>query len=245
MKKNIIIVLVIVVILLIVGIWFFAGRQKNNGQPANTPVGTNSQNQPNQTANNSNTQSRSNTFAGSLSDLMGKKTPQNCQVSFDQNGTAQTSTLYFDGTNLRMDATSNIGGQPSVTHVLITGGWEYTWNDVAIAGMAANTGIKINMSQIKQQAPATPGAAPNNTGLDIQKSMNFSCTPWTPDASQFVLPANIQFQDLSSLIPSAGSPSGGTPATPASACQACQVIPAGAARTQCESSCASIPSPAK
>ena len=112
MNKNTVIAIVIVVIILILAFLFLMGNKANNGQTANNPAG-NSQNpvNPAPAATNSGAQNQANTFAGSLSDLMGKKTPQNCQVSFDQNGTTQTQSLYFDGTNLRTDMVINIGGQ--------------------------------------------------------------------------------------------------------------------------------------
>jgi len=248
MKNKQIVIAIIVVIILIAGIWIFMSGQKNNGQPVNAPTGANSQTQPNPATNNSGTQTttttttQTNTFSGSLADLMAKKSPVNCQVSFDQNGTTQTQSMYFDGTNLRTDMVITIAGQPNTTHLVIKDGWEYMWSDSAIAGMTANTGTKINFSQLqKPQTPAAAGTTPSNGGLDTQKTMNFSCTPWIADASKFDLPANIQFQDLTSLTQTVVPASGGTPGAPASACDMCKLIPAGDARTQCQASCASAP----
>ena len=130
---------------------------------------------------------------------------------------------------------------------MIKDGWEYMWSDAAVGGIAANMGIKMNFDQIKkqQQTQTTPGGAQNN-GLDTQKTMNFSCTPWIADASKFDLPSNIQFTDMTSLAqPPAITPAGATPGATTSACDMCKIIPAGAARTQCESSCASAPTPTK
>lgn len=238
MKKNTIIVIVIVVILLILAIWFLMRGKNSGGQPANVPATGNSQNQANPTTNSQTAQNGANNFAGSLSDLMAKKTPQNCQVSYNTNGTAQTQSLYFDGTNLRTDIAMNVGGQQTTMHALIKDGWEYVWNDTAVGGMAANMGIKMNFAQVQeqQQAQTSPGGARNN-GLDTQKTMNFSCTPWIADASKFDLPSNIQFQDLTSLA----QPAGGTPGTATSACDMCKIIPAGDARTKCEASCNAAP----
>jgi hypothetical protein len=177
-----------------------------------------------------------------LADLMAKKSPVNCQVSFDQNGTTQTQSIYFDGTNLRTDMVMTIAGQQNTTHIVIKDSWEYMWSDSAIAGMTANTGTKINFSQLqKPQTPVATGTTPSNGGLDTQKTMNFSCTPWIVDASKFDLPANIKFQDLTSLTQMVVPAAGGAPEAPASACDMCKIVPAGDARTQCEASCASAP----
>jgi flagellar basal body-associated protein FliL len=247
MKNNTIVIVIVVIVILVIGGWFLMMGQKNNGQPANSVTGTNPQNQTAPAANNQNTQNNASTFSGTLSDLMAKKTPVNCQVSFDQNGTTQTQSMYFDGSNVRSDIVLNVGGQQNTAHVVIKDGWEYMWYENALPGMAAGQGTKINLSSLPKnpQGQKAPAAAQDKGGIDTQKNMNFSCKPWTPDASQFVLPANVQFQDLSSLMqpPAIPAPAvtgaAGAPSVPANVCAVCKNIPAGTARTQCETSCAS------
>ena len=244
MKNKTIVIAIVIVLILIAGIWLLMGK-KNNGAPESPAIGRNPQNQA-AAGGNSVAQNNSNTFAGTLSDLMAKKTPVNCQVSFDQNGMTQTQSMYFDGSNLRTDVVMNVAGQQNTAHVVLKDGWEYMWSEGGALGAAANMGTKINVSEMKkQQAQAASGTPQNNRGLDIQRTMNFACSPWVPDATKFALPTDIQFQDMTSLGPSAGTvPAagvGGTPAAPANLCDVCKNIPAGSARTQCETSCASAP----
>ena len=246
MKNNTIVIAIVIAVILILGVWLLVMGRKNSGQPANPATGANPQNQPAPAASNPSAQNKPSTFSGNLADLMAKKTPVSCQVSFDQNGTTQTQKMYLDGSNVRTDVVMTVGGQQNTAHVVIKDGWEYMWYDNALPGMAANTGTKINLSALPKQpqGQTTPGATQNNGGFDTQKNMNFSCAPWTPDASQFVLPANIQFQDLSSLMQPSAIPvptvtgSAGAVPVPGNICAMCKNIPAGTARTQCEASCA-------
>ena len=246
MTNKIIIIAIVAFLFLGAGAWMLMG-QKSGGQPENSATGVNPQNQAAPAGSNAGTQNNSNTFAGTLSDLMAKKTPVNCQVSFEQNGMTQTQSMYFDGGNLRTDVVMNVGGKQNTAHVVLKDGWEYMWSEGGVSGAADNIGTKINVSEVKkQQAQVAGGAAPNNAGIDTQKTMNFSCVPWMPDASQFELPANIQFQDMTTLVPSAAGSApavgaGGAPAAPANLCDVCKNIPAGSARTQCETSCAGAP----
>jgi hypothetical protein len=247
MKNNAIVIAIVVIVILVIGGWFLVMGQKNSGQLANSATGTNTQNQTAPAANNQNAQNNASTFSGTLADLMAKKTPVNCQVSFDQNGTMQTQSMYFDGSNVRTDMSLNVGGQQNTAHVVIKDSWEYMWYENALPGMAVGQGTKINLSALPKQpqGQTTPTTAQNKGGIDTQKNMNFSCKPWTPDASQFVVPANVQFQDLSSLMqpPAITAPAvtgaAGAPSAPANICAVCKNIPAGPARTQCETSCAS------
>ena len=246
MKNNAIIIAIVVAVVLVIGGWFLVMGQKNNGQSANDLVHSGPIPADVPPVNNQNTQNNASTFSGSLSDLMAKKNPVSCQVSFDQSGTMQTQSIYFDGSNVRTDMVINIGGQQNTAHVVIKDGWEYMWYENALPGMAAGQGTKINLTSLpKNPQGQTAPAAQNKGGIDTQKNMNFSCKPWTPDASQFVVPANVQFQDLSSLMQPPAVPvpavpgTAGAPAAPANICAVCKNIPAGTARIQCETSCAS------
>lgn len=245
MNNKTIVIVVAVVLILGVAVWLVMG-QKFSGQTKNSLSGANSQNQTAPAGNNSAAQNNSNTFAGTLSDLMAKKTPVNCQVSIGQSGMTQTQTIYFDGSNLRTDVAMNVEDRQNTAHVVLKDGWEYMWSEGVASGAAGNIGTKINVSELKKQQAQVASEAPqNNGGIDIQRTMNFSCIPWVPDAAQFALPADIQFQDMTSFGTGAGSVpavgAGGIPTAPANLCDVCKNIPVGSARTQCETSCASAP----
>jgi hypothetical protein len=71
----------------------------------------------------------------------------------------------------------------------------YTWTD------ATKTGSKMALATIeKQQAPGP------NQGFDPNKKVNYSCVPWSTNASMFALPAGIQFNDFSNILPNPSKP---------------------------------------
>jgi hypothetical protein len=210
-NKKVLLIVIIVLLLLVAGGAFFMLTKKPSSQLANSnPVPTSAGTQSVPTAS----------AARSLRDLLTQGLPQKCTFSMENTTGSGTGMIVISGGKVRGEITSTIDGQTTLTHMLVDGTTSYIW-------MGDNTtGFKMSID------PKTITPAPNqpkSAAFDPDKSVNYNCTPWVPDASQFVLPANVTFSDLSKSVMIAPSGAAG-PAT--DKCAACSYL-TGDAKTQC------------
>ncbi len=69
--------------------------------------------------------------------------------------------------------------------------WVHTWNDKMPGG------IKMNLKNI---APTDAQEMNTETQIDLDKQMDFNCINTTVTDSDFVLPNNIKFTDISETV---------------------------------------------
>jgi hypothetical protein len=87
----------------------------------------------------------------------------------------------------------------------------------------------------KMPAP-TPGMAPQPDTSQAKiytQNVDYNCSPWTADASEFALPAGVTFADLSSMMGMVGKGPMARPGMPAMNCSLCDQVPKGHGRDQC------------
>lgn len=122
---------------------------------------------------------------GTLKSLFGKN--QSCTITYPNNGGA--GTVYVSGQKFRGDFTTKTAeGKETTSQVVSDGVYTYVWSS------ESPTGIKMKIDATSPAASAQTG----NFNLDQEVGLN--CSPWGVDASKFIVPANIQFTDISNMI---------------------------------------------
>jgi len=158
---------------------------------------------------------------GSLKSLLAMGTPQKCTYSDTQAGAHSTGTVMVSGGKMRGDFTSVAANGTTHSHMSVMNDTSYMWTD------EMSEGFKMAFSQTQSQTS-------QSNSVDVNKDVDYSCTPWSTDDSQFQLPAGITFSDMTSVMPSgAKTPSSaGTPSGSSSQCGACDQLQE-PSRTQC------------
>lgn len=209
MKKTIPVILAVLIILGI-GIWFLTGRKSQSPQTTNTlsaqPTAATA-NQPQ-----------------SLKDLLLAGIPQTCTVSQTSENNKSDTTIYISGGQMRGDVQAKAGDTNIVTHMIIRDNTTYVWTD------GQTTGYKMAYDPNTPVPTSAPGQ-PQGVNPDVK--VDYHCSPWISDAGKFILPSNITFTDLKSLLPSlpAAPKVSGAPAQ-SDQCAACGYL-TGDAKTQC------------
>jgi hypothetical protein len=226
MKKPVtIIVVVVILILLGAGVFYLLGSHSTSSQSQQAAA---PQSQPMQT-----------TQKKSLLDFFSMAGSQKCTFSNSTNNSS--GTVYVSGGKMRGDFQSSDNGKTNASHMINDGTYVYIWTD------GQTSGYKLSLAAVKQEQ-AQVSATPNNPStktpqqsVNMKQQANYSCGPWSSDATMFTVPTNITFTDYSSFMQggtgstaqpgaAAGAPaSGGNKAE----CAACNQAPAGAARNQC------------
>jgi len=116
-----------------------------------------------------------------------------CTFSHSDEYSTQSGVAYVNTNRLRGDLTiTQEGSAPQKVHVLVAGGWAYTWG----ASFEEGTGIKLQMSlDALDTVPEDDGS----NLVEIDEEVDYTCTPWDEDASMFIAPTDITFKDYSVL----------------------------------------------
>lgn len=230
-NKNTIIIIAIVIILLIGGGLFLSmnktapqGNAPQIPDRGNPPAATTSLN-VNQNNNNSIEQ-----IEGTIKSLLTSGKSISCTFSNNDKDVNISGTVYASGGKIREDFQSSASENKMSGHVIVQPPDAYMWTD------QFKQGFKFSI-----EGQPTPPAGQNNQTPDINKTMRFTCQPWTADSSVFNLPSDITFQTMS--IPAgaaggsaSGSSNGSSTGTTnlTNQCAVCDNIPAGAARDACK-----------
>ncbi len=161
----------------------------------------------------------------SLKEMIASGVSQQCTFSDDSSGAQTAGTVYVGGGKVRGDFSATSGGTVMGMHMIADGTTMHTWID----GMTS--GFSMNMA-------AAQSSTNTQQSFDSDKKIDYRCEPWTVDASRFVLPSDITFQDMAAMMQGAmpGASAGTVPQMQATAaqCQACDQLPdaqRGACRT--------------
>ncbi len=88
---------------------------------------------------------------------------------------------------MRSDVTIAAAGQTMQSHMITDGKTSYVWMD------QQPQGFKMSFS-------STNPASNDATGFNPDEKANYNCSPWSPDKSEFALPANVTFTDMNTLM---------------------------------------------
>lgn len=125
---------------------------------------------------------------------------QKCVYSADIQGVTTSATVYISKGNMRADSKVIIQGKDVESHMIVMNDTSYIW------GGGLPQGLKLDIKNLtaQNQAKNTQGQP-----FDMTKEIDYTCSPWTYDASLFALPSGIEFGDMSAMIqkamPSAAS----------------------------------------
>jgi hypothetical protein len=85
---------------------------------------------------------------------------------------------------------------------------------------------------IKMAVSASQSTTTSSSQNPYNENVNYTCSPWTPNSSEFALPAGVTFEDMTSLM-QGGASTGTSGSVNAGACGACDQAPNASAKAQC------------
>jgi hypothetical protein len=176
--QNKIIIIVVALIIIIAG---FLGYTKLAGKTSNNPSITITNEQD----------KKENTLTGTIKDLLAKNLTQKCTIVYPEN--KGTGTIYFAGKKFNGEFTMNIENQKMTSYTISDGTYMYIWTN------NSPTGMKMKISEQEVKTPT--GTTTQKTNLEDQ--VKFTCTGWTLNQTKFTPPANIKFESLDNLFPTA------------------------------------------
>jgi hypothetical protein len=165
---------------------------------------------------------------GSIADIVAHGGSVACTISHA--GKEQTQgTIYAASGKVRGDFTAQGTKGPVESHMFSDGTTMYVWSSARPQG-------------IKMAIPAggkPPAGPPGNSQTQLyNETVDYSCAPWSVDATKFVLPQNVSFMDMSAMMGAikaqgAAGAQAKPMGVPAMNCSLCDKAPAGASRDQC------------
>ena len=160
-----------------------------------------------------------------LKELFTSGVAQKCSFSNKSEAPAVEGVTYISSGKMRGDFTTAVADKTITSHMIVEGKTNYMWTD------EQKVGFKMTIDTDAMETPVPTGSNVQQQALDMNKSMEYDCTPWVVDASLFVPPADIEFSDFGDMLkPSAGATSGSGNQV---ACKACEQL-TGESKTQCQ-----------
>ena len=100
-----------------------------------------------------------------------------------------TGKLYTTGNKGRSHMSGNVSGVAMAGNAIFRDGTVYTWMEFAGQKM----GFKMDPDELRD-ANMSMTPEERQQAEQIRAEMIFNCRPWTPDESQFALPADVTFR---------------------------------------------------
>jgi hypothetical protein len=174
MNKNILIVIVLL-ILGAVGAYFFLNKPQ-----VGNPLTGNSQE----------------TVSASMADLLKMGKDYMCTFTTSDETTGTTNgTIYvadqgakFGGTFI----TQPVTGTQTESHIVRADDYTYVWT------VGETQGFKMKIDP--EDDSLFPTSETDQTAIDDDTAMDFSCVPWRPQDSMFTVPTDIEFVDFSAQL---------------------------------------------
>jgi len=161
--------------------------------------------------------------AASIKELIARGDDITCTFSRTDENSSMDGTIYVSDGKIRGDFSMVQGGQSFDSHMIQDGDMAYTWNT---GGPLGATGFKMPISA-DEEVSSGEG---EYQAIDLEEQLDTKCSRWSPDASKFVPPSNITFQDLSQQLMQAEQSAGDLQTQQ---CAACDMAPDEASKAQC------------
>lgn len=161
-------------------------------------------------AQNTSSQSLGDFAKGSIASLLTAGKNVTCSMKYpDGNG---SGTIYVTGKKMRGEFTVKMDASKEYQSSMIQDGeYAYMWSD------ADKKGTKFKVSGIPSSSPA---AAAKSEVVDINQEVDLKCSTWNVDSSKFVVPADVEFTDLSAMMEKVQEQSGAMKDAQKSPCDA-------------------------
>jgi len=164
--------LVVAVVVLGGGVWYFASHAPSSDSQSAA-------------AGQVATADTGATGSGSIAALMARGGDFQCTVNVVAAQTPTAGTIEVSGGKMHGAFAATVNGATVNAYMVNDGAYVYSWSD------AAPQGVKVAVT------PAANGAQAQG-GFDPNTNVDYSCSPWTPDPSVFVPPANVTFMTFPS-----------------------------------------------
>lgn len=99
-------------------------------------------------------------------------------------------TVYISDSNIRGDFATQVQGMKIDTSFIVRDGFAYTWTSLA------NTGYKSKVTTDTNANITTDTKLSGSFNWNADMIGDYDCTPWTPNAALFTLPAKITFTTI-------------------------------------------------
>jgi hypothetical protein len=141
----------------------------------------------------------SESFTGSLMDLLKLGKAMKCTYSYTQESTAFQGTSYVSGDKMRTDMEGVVpteeGDQQITSHFISDGTWTYNWSSMQDQGM------KMKLSELEDAGEETDTEDQDYyEQANLDKNFEYKCSPWIVDSSMFVPPSDIEFIDYTQMM---------------------------------------------
>lgn len=198
MKKQLVPIIILIVLLFIGGA-FFLSRRPSPTSLTDSRSGSVSE------------QSGVEKFTGSVMDLLKRKTAMKCTASSTEKGAEFSGTYYVDPASgrARIDTESASGepGKPQiVSHVITDKDYAYIWQEGQKTGMKLST--KTAEGTPTETKTDESSTAPSVETAELNKNVDYSCSPWVIDAAMFTVPSDVTFENFEETMKQYAVPSG-------------------------------------
>lgn len=208
MNKSMMIALAAVVVIALagLGVYMAFGQSKSKAGQGATPAG-------------------GSMVEGTIQSLLSGGKNVTCGIAYtDGSG---SGTIYVNGKSFRGDFNMTSNGKTYVNHMISDGSTAYVWAD------GSTQGSKMSITAA-QNTSASAGSQTSAKTTDLNSKMNMKCSAWNVDNSKLTPPATVTFTDITAMLKSAVSPSGGSTGTKVNASY-CAAITDPQAKAACES----------
>ncbi|MDR3558264.1 MAG: hypothetical protein P4L61_01905 [Candidatus Pacebacteria bacterium] len=183
---------IVIVVIVVIALMVSGGKQA--GAPSST---ISSQTSSSSAQSSSSTPSGTNQSGASamrhtMHDLIASGATETCTFSIPATATSSSmsGSVYMSSENMRGDfTTTSQAGKVSNSHMIISNGTVYLWSD------ALGKGIKLPWS-----IAASSTSMSARAGINVNQPADYSCQNIAPAASEYTLPANISFTDISAYM---------------------------------------------
>lgn len=143
---------------------------------------------------------KSQSFEGTMEDLLATGRPQKCEWSAD----GAHGVVYLDGKRMRIDIESKDDDIVQKMGTINDGVWVYTWD------VMAKHGQKMNIATMEKMTQKAKELKSDNVNDDMKNSSepeqlfkmknNYHCTKWSVDDSMFTPPTDVTFEDIADAM---------------------------------------------
>jgi hypothetical protein len=117
-----------------------------------------------------------------FSELVKQNGTYKCEVKQAMSDFENSGTVYMSGTNMRGEFNTVAEGRTVQNYFVIKDGYMYNWSS-----FASEMGAKIKVEAIaKAREEGAYAWSPDQVG-------DYNCEAWTPEASKFEIPAQVNF----------------------------------------------------
>ena len=171
------------------------------------------------------------TVKGSLGDLLGKASGQQCSWSYDNEGMESSGVVYVGKDKMygemQIQIQAGEGTETMEMKMINDGETFYQWSEETKQG----TKMTIEEMEEMQEEGASEASAETQARVEsMQQEYEYNCSNWKIDNSKFEVPSGIEFVDLSAMMEDVNQ-------MQQDVCEMCNQLPEGEARQQCLASC--------